>query len=249
MGNMSPIVAELERLYSEVVQRWFRPWLGDEDADALLAEPPMLTVASRGRKATVTGWYVPAVWKDTGEDLLSALAGDEESAPVALKRAEVVVASELVNRPVLVVAEIARQVMAHARVEMRVGENLYYPVIWEERAPEVGCTASINPKQPGKGWSLWKPGAEFKAWAEETIDLSVFDVKRIGLRARNKPGSRMKKWRCGCTTVRCATELSGLCVRCKKPWEWAEVNEANPYSDLAWRPRFTAARNALRGMS
>lgn len=252
MGNMSPIVAELERLYIEVVERWFRPWLGDNGADVLLAEPPMMTVASRGRKATVTGWYVPAVWKDTGEDILAALAG-EGDAPVALKRAEVVIASELLSKPTLVVAEVARQTMAHAKRNMRVGENLYYPQVWEQNAPEVGCTATINPKQPGKGWSLWKPEPEFREWSIGVIDLSVFDVKRIGLKARQAPGSRMKKWRCGCTTIRCATEVVGVCAKCGQKWEWAEVRETEPdiwaHGRLAAvTDRLNAALRAMKGV-
>lgn len=32
---------------------------------------------------------------------------------------------------------------------------------------------------------------------------------------------KMKKWRCGCTTVRCAVDLDAVCLRCQQPFALA----------------------------
>lgn len=52
---------------------------------------------------------------------------------------------------------------------------------------------------------LAKYGVELKPLAAE--------MRLWGARKRD---IKMKKWRCGCTTVRCATQLQAVCERCKR---------------------------------
>lgn len=231
---MSPIVAELERVYREGVQRWFQ---GDR---ALLDDQPIITVASRGRKATVNSWYNPAVWTDRTEDLLSALAGDEETYTLE-KRAEIVVASEILNDPVQAVAEVVKQTLAHRNPHLRVKEGFYHPYAWESVAPGVECDAQVNPAQPGKGWSMWVPRPAFRQWAESIVNADLFDVFRDSAKPLPK-GSRMKKWSCGCTNIRSAVYVNALCKKCSKPFLWAEPLEAVPRQ---WGPTL---REAVRIM-
>lgn len=44
--------------------------------------------------------------------------------------------------------------------------------------------------------------------------------------AGHAPGSKLKKWRCGCTNVRCAVELDARCQRCGERFECAEPRGA-----------------------
>jgi len=45
------------------------------------------------------------------------------------------------------------------------------------------------------------------------IDATAFTLFRQG-RHQAKVGSRMKKWRCGCTTIRAAVEVNAICCQC-----------------------------------
>lgn len=39
---------------------------------------------------------------------------------------------------------------------------------------------------------------------------------------KKKKGSKLKKWSCACTNIRCATKLNALCKNCGKPFEKQE---------------------------
>lgn len=250
MTDLSPILAELERLYDVAVDAFFNgdyltfnPKTELTDAVArstrLKQDRPIITLASKGRNRTRTGWYTPGVWSDTQEDVLAGLAG----APLGhnVKRAEIVVATELLANPVAAVAELCRQIVVHEQVLQRtynhypnpmagiLGSNGYYPQSWERLARGIGCRATVDPEQPSRGWSKLEPGLEFVASIGAAINTRVFDVARSNTAPLLKPGSRMKKWRCNCSTVRCATRLTGFCIGCSTPFTWAETNEQNPY--------------------
>lgn len=227
-SGLSPIVAELENIYEKLVDKYFSSIQSRFRHPA--AGPPVLSVASRGRKKYVNSWYVPGVWVDTVEDVLGALASESLAMPSVHKRAEIVIASEILHDPVQVAAEVLRQMLAHQYEAIRPGPGLYYVQEWERLAPRYDCEACINPAQPSRGWSLWKPKDAFKQWAKENVNFRVFELAREGTDAKPGPGSRMKKWRCGCTTIRSALRVTGVCVMCGQPWVWAETRESNPYS-------------------
>jgi len=238
MTELSPILAELERLYDVAVDLF---WGG---AVELKQDRPVITLASKGRNRTRTGWYNPGVWSDSQEDILAGLAG--ESAAVQVKRAEIVVATELLSDPSTAVAELCRQVAVHKQVSHRrnngydkypdqllnglVGANGYYPERWTSLAWGFGCSASVDQEQPSRGWSKLSIQAEFKDRMEPLINTRVFDVARSNTAPTTRPGSRMKKWRCGCTTIRCATKVTAFCNTCGTLFTWAEANEPDPYN-------------------
>jgi len=222
MSDLSPTLAELERLYRALVYT-------DSDGEAVPlfprfkdlrnTESPVITVSSKGRKRNVSAWYVPAVWGDSGEDTLAALAGGPATA-VQTKRAEIVIASELLGNPDQAVAELARQMLVHAK-RAKVSGNHYYPQGWEYWAGFIGCRAYILPDQPSKGWAGLEIGPVFQAKAVPLIDYSAFAVERQSDKPA-KVGSRMHKWSCGCTTIRAAVLVKATCDKCKHPFRWAE---------------------------
>lgn len=269
MTDLSPILAELERLYDVAVDAFFpgndtgRTREGSvypsPRSTRLKQDRPIITLASKGRNRTRTGWYTPGVWSDSQEDVLAGLAG----APLGhnVKRAEIVVATELLANPVAAVAELCRQIVVHEQVLRRtynhypnpmggiLGSNGYYPENWSRLAHNIGCKATVDPEQPSRGWSKLTPGPVFIASIGADINTRVFDVARSNTAPLLKPGSRMKKWKCNCSVVRCATRLTGFCIGCSTPFTWAETNEPNPYeapreqnSDdaLSWPPASVA---------
>jgi hypothetical protein len=60
------------------------------------------------------------------------------------------------------------------------------------------------------------------------------------------PGSKLKKWHCGCTNVRCAVELDARCQRCGERFECAEPRgTARPDANVA-TPRTALSAPVLR---
>ena len=54
MSEMSPIIAELERMVRLIISTF----KGNLPQGVVNMEPPIVTVASRGRASGVIGWYV-----------------------------------------------------------------------------------------------------------------------------------------------------------------------------------------------
>lgn len=219
MAELSPILAELERLVPLLQVKY---GLGTED-------PPIVSLASMGRKRTQTGWYTPSVWVDAQEDTLAALAGVGADERKLVSRAEVVIATEILGDPVQTVSELLRQLVVHQRGPKHVtGMNGYYPIIWRRLGWQYDHQVTVLDTQPSRGWSDWQPGPTFRTWAEENVNTAPFEVARNKDHTKERPGSRMKKWRCDCTTIRCATKVRAFCVGCGKQFEWAESKEVCP---------------------
>lgn len=213
MNDLSPTLAELERLY-RVLMGVFPMFSALEKM-----ESPIITVSSKGRKRNVTGWYVPAVWGDAGEDTLAALAGG--SPAVQTKRAEIVIASELLGDPDQAVAELARQMLVHTG-RVKVSGNHYYPQGWEYWCRHIGCESYMLPDQPSKGWAGLRIGAIFRDKAVPLIDYTKFGVERQS-DTPVKVGSRMHKWTCGCTIIRAAVLVQATCTKCGNVFRWGEA--------------------------
>lgn len=227
MAELSPILAELERLRDVLVREYpvLVAWNSNE-------APPVVAIASKGRKKNVTGWYNPAVWVDQQDTLLDSLSRmlDDSSvstqeAPKLLKRAELVIASELLNNPLRAVSELARQLMVHTG-QAKVGKNLYYPAEWFVHANAVDHRASVLPDQPTKGWAKWDYKPAFQAKMDPHINYALWDVARDSDAERPKVGSRMHVWQCPACgrRVRAAGVLYAVCVahKAQAEFQWAE---------------------------
>lgn len=224
--SLAPIIAALEAFYPKVIAAYPGAFPHPKEA-------PVVVISSRGRKKATNSWYVGATWKDADADLLAQLSGPDANGKVQgvpATRAEIVIASEVLGDPVQTGAEFVRQMLAHHRQDVLTTENGYYPHVWNDWAYRVDCYARINPKQPTKGWSQWEPSPTFSKFVQANLDGNPFLVVREPAEAYVRRGSKNKKWRCGCTTVRCAVLLAATCKGCSMPFEWAEEKEGNPYT-------------------
>lgn len=244
MSNLSPVVAELERLYVELRTAYapnVQKYIGQRAAEAL-NDSPVISVASRGKKRTVNAWYRPSVWVDTTDDLLDALVGDrnDDGSRVQTKRAEIVIASEVLREDALTVAvEVTRGLLCHAMQAQGYavpGESNYYPRSWERWAEVCELRALLNTEQPSKGWAKLTPRPAFVSTVTPLLRPEAIDISRDSAEKGNV-GSRMVKYRCGCTTVRAATVLLATCIRC---------GNAFAYADSAPVPSKVAARARAR---
>lgn len=223
MADLSPILAELEKLYSKL-----GGWKGLD-----VSNPPVITLASKGRKRTQTGWYNAGTWVDSQEDTLAALAGvaKESLGRMELTRGEIVLATELLSDPVQTATELYKQAIIHANSQQRGGDTKslqgaqgYYPEQMRSVARQHEFRADVLADQPSRGWAGFVPAdpEKWERWVRENMDCGKFEVSRNADAPLKRAGSRMKKWRCDCTVIRSATKVTATCHSCGKLFTWAE---------------------------
>lgn len=230
--NLSPIVAELERLYGVLRDNVFEdasnPDAFKGSALSALNDQPVISVASRGRKRTVNGWYVPAVWSDVTDDLLDAIVGTDDGATLT-RRAEIVVSSEVLREDALRIAvELCRGMATHIvhRIgdSIPVGPNYWHTSSWRNYAAAFGCVATVNPEQPSKGWSVLTPTPAFVATVTPLLNPDVFDISRdADATVTDDRRSGMSVYRCKCPTrLRSAVMVVARCVKCGEVFTYAD---------------------------
>ena len=77
--------------------------------------------------------------------------------------------------------------------------------------------AGLHVENGKKGWaytSIAKGGIAEKALNEIDINRDVFIYQRKEQGSKVKAPTKMKKWSCGCTNVRCAVILEAYCEKC-----------------------------------
>jgi hypothetical protein len=81
----------------------------------------------------------------------------------------------------------------------------------------------LNIEKMGRhGWALTKVGEKLQIILNDLkINHEVFKLYRKTQLTMVAP-TKMKKYRCTCTTVRCATELHATCDTCKKSFQLEE---------------------------
>lgn len=87
----------------------------------------------------------------------------------------------------------------------------YHNQRFRDRAEQVGLIVEKGPR----GWAYTSLSDEGKAFFESIKpDPDAFSVYRKDGNGTKKAPTKMKKWVCGCTTIRCATQLDAQCVAC-----------------------------------
>jgi len=163
---------------------------------------PIITVQSKGRQK-VLGWH----WKEKWE------CGD-----VSVNEINIC-AEELKNNPIeTLVHELAHHANACEKIE-DCNSQQYHNKEFKKRAESY----SLNVERAGRhGWALTSLSDNLKKIIEEIKpNEQVFKMYR-----KNSPTivapTKMKKFSCGCTTIRCAVDLQAQCLKCQKNFEAQE---------------------------
>jgi hypothetical protein len=89
--------------------------------------------------------------------------------------------------------------------------NQYHRKSFKERCGTIGLLCE---KDGSHGWGQTSLTPALAKIVEAAgIDPEAFSLFRTHC-DHEKVGSRMKKWRCGCTTIRAAVEVDATCNRC-----------------------------------
>lgn len=98
----------------------------------------------------------------------------------------------------------------------------YHNKDFKDRAEKHGLTVQ---KAGRFGWGMTAVSEKLQKILDEIkINQEVFNLYRqVQLTA--KAPTKMKKFRCNCTTIRCATELRAKCLKCDTEFTEEEQEE------------------------
>lgn len=188
-GIILEAILELERMYDAVAERAGPPLAG--------GMRPVILIQTAGRKSAY-GWMAPESW-----------------ATMSGTRNEITLCAEHLARGPLAAFETLVHEMAHHANDVDgiadCNKAQYHNGRFRDRAAALGLVVERSERH---GWSQTKLSPELEEFAAGLkIKADVFEVFRL-VREREKAPTKMKKWTCGCTTVRCATKLDAQCAKC-----------------------------------
>ncbi len=190
-NSICPIIKELERIYDS-----FSKFNGLDK----IAPRPIITIQTKGAHKNTLGWH----WKDKWQ----------------LKKkniSEINICAESLSGNVIetLIHEIVHYHNASLNIE-DCNQHQYHNKRFKEMAENYG----LNVEKSGRdGWSTTSISKALqKTISKVKVNKKVFNLyrkKSIIIKSITK----MIKYRCDCTTVRCATDLQARCEKCKKPFK------------------------------
>jgi hypothetical protein len=160
---------------------------------------PVITIQTRGRRKTVLGWYAHHRWHGGGSEGLS----------------EINICAEFLARGVNDIGETLLHEMCHYANALDgiedCSRNQYHRKSFKERCDSIGLNCE---KMGSHGWAQTSLTPQLAdRVAAVNINAQAFALFRKP-REEARVGSRMKKWRCDCTTIRAAVEVNATCNQC-----------------------------------
>jgi hypothetical protein len=193
--TLRPLLRELERVYLETAR-----FVGDGQIEVT---HPLIVVQTRGAKKSRLGCCTPQQWTH----------GDNEDVT------EISISAETLKRPVTQVLEtLVHEMVHHANAVSGVkdcSKGGRHNKVFRDTAISFGLNVNEIPDK-SKGYADTQLSPKLAAFLEElNVNPESFAYARNVINAKKKAPTRMLKWTCGCTIVRCATELDADCKECK----------------------------------
>jgi hypothetical protein len=157
---------------------------------------PLIIVQAKGRQQAL-GWF----WKDKW------LLKKKELG-------EITICAESLNKNPIetLVHEMVHYSNSCDKIE-DCNSQQYHNKAFKVRAEIYGLNVEKNGRN---GWGLTSLSTDLeKTLGAIKINYSVFKLYRKET-VRIHSETKMKKWRCNCTTIRCATELNAKCLICNQ---------------------------------
>jgi hypothetical protein len=190
MRSVRPAIEELERAFAV-----FAPLF------QVAFPKPVIAIQTKGKKNAL-GWFVGDKWENGEADAI----------------AEITIAAEHLKGAPEDIAETLLHEMAHYANNVEGVRDCssfqYHNRHFKERAESVGLVVEKGPR----GWAYTKLGPDLLEKVQKAhLDPEAFSLFRTAAQQKKQPG-KMKKWSCGCTNVRAATEVEAVCHRCGQPF-------------------------------
>ena len=197
LQKMSAIQIEIEKALEQ-----FNTILFDGKLENIL-----ITLQTKGRK-NAAGWHWAGKW-----------AGSENS------HTEINISAEYLTAGYEPLMEVLIHEMAHAINNQNGIKDCSKAQYHNKNFKKAAELAGLHVEQSKRGWaytSIEKGGIAEKALNEIDINRDVFIYQRKEQGSKVKAPTKMKKWSCGCTNVRCAVELDAYCKKCVNYFELQE---------------------------
>ena len=166
---------------------------------------PFITIQTKGRQK-ILGWYIDNQWTCNKKEI-----------------GEINICAENLNKNPIetLIHEMAHYCNACNKIE-DCNKSQYHNKKFKSRAENYG----LNVEKDGRhGWSLTSISDSLQETLKAIkVDYKVFELFRkhhISIVAPTK----MKKYKCDCTVVRCATDLQAKCLKCNKQFEEQEKGD------------------------
>ncbi len=191
-NSIIPLIKELERVY-DILAKDFN----------IKQERPLIIIQTKGRQKNTMGWFAENRWqknkKEIGEITLCA--------------------EHLKNNPIeTLIHETVHYINSCEKIE-DCNNSGYHNKHFKLRAENYG----LNVEKDGRhGWGLTSLSKELEEKLKKiNIDSKIFELYRKEYPSITTP-TKMKKWKCDCTVVRCAVDLEAVCSKCNKKFEVQE---------------------------
>ncbi len=192
IDSISLIIKELERVYDIIAK-----------LNNLKAVRPIITIQTKGRQNTL-GWHWVKKWVN-GKKEFSELN---------------ICAENLNDNPI---ETLVHEMVHHGNASVGLvdcNNQGYHNKIFKSLAEKYG----LNVEKSGRyGWGLTSLSKELEKTIKDKVKVNkdIFKLYRK-TNIRLVAPTKMKKWTCGCTTVRCATHLSAVCELCQNRFKEKE---------------------------
>lgn len=188
MRSLQPAVNTLEQVFETL--------MGMYQLD--MKQRPVITIQSHGRRSAL-GWFWAKRWDNTLEKGI----------------AEINISAEDLDRKDGVIATLIHELVHFVNNINGVKDcnsSQYHNKHFKAKAEQFGLVV----EQMGRyGFAHTHMSEDLKKKVEALkIDYSAFALSRNELGKRQKAKTKMLKWSCGCTNVRCAVELNAECQEC-----------------------------------
>jgi hypothetical protein len=191
-NSIIPIIKELERVYDALSLKF-----------DLKYPRPIITIQSKGRQKQTLDWHWADKW-EVGKKTISEIN---------------ICAEELNKNPIeTLVHEMVHYSNTCDKIE-DCNSQQYHNKAFKVRAENYG----LNVEKAGRwGWAFTSVSDKLKKMLEEIKpNETIFKLYRKEHLSITAP-TKMKKYSCGCTTIRCATDLSAKCLKCNNEFEVKE---------------------------
>ena len=189
MNSVQPAISELERLYEA-----FDPLFPKQ----IRREKPIIIIQTKGRRGGTLGWCAPEAWTNGQPERIN----------------EITICAEELARPIADVAgTLLHEMVHHFNILQAVRDcssSQYHNRAFRDLAQLVGLEVS----QAGhRGWARTRLRPEaIKLVQSLNAKSDAFHLFRSS--HESKAPTKLLKWVCGCTNLRCATALDASCNRC-----------------------------------
>lgn len=187
LNSICPVIQELERVYDGLCKIL-----------KVKKSRPIITIQTKGR-SSILGWHWKDKWQNKNKKLVSELN---------------VCAEALNKNPIETL--IHEMVHHHNSLDgiSDCNSQQYHNKHFKNKAESYG----LNVFKRGRlGWAETSLSDSLKQTLKTLkVKDEVFTLYRKENIKSSKAPTKMIKYRCDCTTVRCATDLNGTCNSCQK---------------------------------